>query len=232
MEELSASDDYSLYKMRDAKVKEGFFSKNLSLGFLGENLLPENGEAYLMKSFFSAEAADTLFRGIIETTSWRQDPIKIFGRSLLQPRLTAWMGDLGASYQYSGLSMTPTPWSPQLCEVKTTVEDRLQTTFNSALINYYRNGMDSMGWHRDNEPELGSAPVIASVSLGDSRLFKIRHYFNKVLRIDLNLEHGDLLVMAGQMQAYWEHGVPKTRKPKQARINITLRAVDIRQGQV
>lgn len=218
--------------MRNFSVTKKNFSKNFPREFLGENLLPGDGEAYLLKSFFSAEAADILFREIIETTAWRQDPIKIFGRSLLQPRLTAWMGDLGASYRYSGLSMTPTPWSPQLCEVKRAVEDRLETTFNSALINYYRDGMDSMGWHRDNEPELGSSPVIASVSLGDSRLFKIRHYFNKLLRIDLNLEHGDLLVMAGQMQAYWEHGVPKTRKPKQARINITLRAVDIQQRQV
>lgn len=208
-------------------ISEGILIKGL-----GPNLLAQDGEAYLGKSFFSAQSADQLFHEIIATTSWRQDNIKIFGRTVLQPRLTAWMGDPGANYRYSGLLMTPDPWSPAVLLVKKTIEERLGKKFNSALINYYRSGLDSMGWHRDNEPELGPEPVIASMSLGEGRLFKIRHYINKTLGMDLTLEHGDLLVMAGPMQSYWEHSLPKTRKPKQARINITFRSVDIQPRRV
>ncbi len=207
-------------------------SEAVAVSGLGQNLLPRDGEAYLAKSFFRANVADQLLNEIIGTTTWRQDTIKIFGRAVLQPRLTAWMGDSGATYRYSGLLMTPDPWSPAILQVKTAVEAQLGQNFNSALINYYRNGLDSMGWHRDNEPELGPTPVIASLSFGEGRLFKIRHYFDKALTIDLNLEHGDLLVMAGPMQSCWEHSLPKTRKPKQARINITFRSVDIQPRRV
>lgn len=199
---------------------------------LGENLLSTDGEAYLRKAFFPKELADQMLDDIINTTAWRQDTITIFGRSVLQPRLTAWMGDPGANYRYSGLEMTPMPWSPVVLQTKTAIEEQVGTKFNSALINYYRTGSDSMGWHRDNEPELGSKPVIASISFGDCRLFKIRHYFNKISAMDLNLEHGDLLVMAGEMQTYWEHSLPKTRKMKMPRINITFRHVDIRPSRV
>jgi alkylated DNA repair dioxygenase AlkB len=145
----------------------------------------------------------------------------------MQPRLTAWMGDSGASYRYSGLMMVPEPWSAPVLKIKLAIEKAVGFKFNSALLNYYRTGLDSMGWHRDNEPELGKEPTIASVSFGDLRVFKMRHYFNKSLSVDIELDHGDLLVMAGVMQSYWEHSLPKTRRPKGPRINITFRSVDI-----
>lgn len=193
------------------------------------NILPIDGEAYLVKSFvqsfFGPVDADRLLPQIIATTPWRQDEIKIFGRMILQPRLTAWLGDPGASYRYSGLTMTPGPWTPVIHALKTAVESHTKGTFNSALINRYRTGMDSMGWHRDNEPELGPTPLIVSLSLGGNRLFKIRHYRNKSLTADIQLEDGDLLIMSGAMQSHWEHSLPKTRRPVSERINITFRSV-------
>ena len=123
--------------------------------------------------------------------------------------------------------MTPEPWSEAVLQIKSAIEKALGRKFNSALLNYYRTGLDSMGWHRDNEPELGREPTIASVSLGDLRIFKMRHYSNKSLGVDIELDHGDLLVMGGVMQTHWEHCLPKTRRPKGPRVNITFRCVDI-----
>jgi alkylated DNA repair dioxygenase AlkB len=191
------------------------------------NLLSVDGQAFHIKNFFHSDEADNYLNAIVCSAPWRQEPIKIFGRSVLQPRLTAWMGDPGASYRYSGLLMTPEPWSEPVLQIKSAIEKVVGFKFNSALLNYYRSGLDSMGWHRDNEPELGKEPIIASVSLGDLRVFKMRHYFNKSLGVDIDLEHGDLLVMAGVMQSYWEHSLPKTRRPKGTRVNITFRSVDI-----
>ena len=191
------------------------------------NLLSMDGRAYHVKKFLNSVEADSYLSAIVGSSRWRQDHIKIFGRSVLQPRLTAWMGDRGASYRYSGLLMTPEPWSEAVLQIKSAIEKALGLKFNSALLNYYRTGFDSMGWHRDNEPELGKDPTIASVSLGDLRIFKMRHYFNKSLGVDIELGHGDLLVMAGVMQSNWEHCLPKTRRPKGPRVNITFRSVDI-----
>jgi len=191
---------------------------------LSQNLLPRDGLAYVAKSFFPGSDADRILGQLIGLTPWRQDPIKIFGRTVLQPRFTAWMGDAGVTYRYSGLTLEPISWSQPVREVKDRIEAEYGYKFNSALLNYYRDGQDSMGWHRDNEPELGEEPAIASLSLGESRVFKMRHYFNKSLNIDLNLEHGDLLIMAGPMQAYWEHSLPKTARPKGPRVNITFRS--------
>jgi alkylated DNA repair dioxygenase AlkB len=192
-----------------------------------QNLLSMDGRAYHVKKFLNSVEADSYLSAIVGSSPWRQDHIKIFGRSVLQPRLTAWMGDRGASYRYSGLLMTPEPWSEAVLQIKSAIEKALGLKFNSALLNYYRTGFDSMGWHRDNEPELGKDPTIASVSLGDLRIFKMRHYFNKSLGVDIELGHGDLLVMAGVMQSNWEHCLPKTRRPKGPRVNITFRSVDI-----
>lgn len=196
------------------------------------NLLPKDGTAHLMKAFFSSARSEYYFRNLVETTPWRQDEIKIFGRSVMQPRLTAWMGDPGATYRYSGLLMRPSAWSPVMLEIKSAIEASLGRNFNSALLNFYRTGLDSMGWHRDNEPELGSTPTIASVSLGAARRFKIRHYFDKELAVNLLLENGDLLVMGGVMQSFWEHCLPKTRPLQEPRLNITFRSVDIPSNQV
>ena len=199
---------------------------------LGANLLPKDGEARLAKGFFTKVLSENYLSVLLGSTSWRQDEIRLFGRTVLQPRLTAWMGDPGATYRYSGLLMRPVPWSPVMLEIKAAIETRLGKSFNSALLNFYRDGLDSMGWHRDNEPELGPTPTIVSISFGASRRFKIRHYFDKKPVFDLLLENGDLLVMGGVMQSFWEHCLPKTRPLQEARLNITFRSVDIPSNQV
>lgn len=190
-----------------------------------ENLLPHHGEVLFFPEFFSTGEADMFFSDLHASTSWRQEPVKIFGREVMQPRLTAWYGDEGKNYSYSGITMQPQPWTDTLLAIKYAADKAAGTTFNSALLNLYRNGSDSMGWHRDNEKELGRNPVIASVSLGAARRFLLRNYANKKLVRELLLTHGSLLLMRGETQHYWEHSLPKTVKPTGQRINITFRII-------
>lgn len=190
-----------------------------------KNFLPEKGELFYVESFIEPDLATSYFNTIKSFANWRQDTIKIFGKEVLQPRLVAWHADPDVDYGYSGKRLTPGPWSRELLEIKNQVEHFFNSKFNSALLNLYRNGSDSMGWHRDNEKELGKNPVIASVSLGESRRFLIREKENKKSKLELNLGSGSLVVMAGECQSYWEHSVPKTAKEKFERINITFRDV-------
>ena len=199
---------------------------------MSQNIVPKEGNVQLLQNFFSQTEAESYFGSLTEKTPWRQDPIWIFGKLILQPRLTAWMGDEGARYRYSGLNLQPAPWSTELQEIKSRVESSTGFKFNSALLNLYRDGRDSMGWHRDNEPELGPNPVIASVSLGATRIFKLRHYQDKSLKLDVPLENGSVLIMQGSTQHFWEHSIPKTARPVGPRINITFRLVDISLSEV
>jgi len=203
---------------------KSIFSDGLSWS---QNLVPKEGNVQLLQNFFSQAEAESYFGSITEKSPWRQDPIKIFGKLILQPRLTAWVGDEGARYRYSGLNLQPAPWSAELGSIKVRLESGTGFKFNSALLNLYRDGRDSMGWHRDNEPELGPNPVIASVSLGATRLFKLRHYQDKALKLDIPLENGSVLIMQGSTQHFWEHSIPKTSRPVGPRLNITFRLVDI-----
>ncbi len=187
-----------------------------------QNLLPYKAEVYFYPKLFSADAQHYYFQ-LLEETPWKQMPIKIFGREVMQPRLTAWYGD--RSYAYSGLKLDPLPWTVSLLEVKQKVEQISKCTFNSALLNLYRDGKDSMGWHRDNEKNLGKDPVIASVSFGATRKFQLRDYATKSDLITLQLSNGSLLIMSGETQQYWEHAVPKTSVQLPPRINITFRHV-------
>jgi alkylated DNA repair dioxygenase AlkB len=189
------------------------------------NLLPDNGEVFLFSPFFSKKDSDSLLQDLLKNIPWKQEPIKIFGKPVMQPRLTAWYGDRGKVYSYSGITMQPLSWTSSLQFIKTTVEKKTGAVFNSALLNYYRDGKDSMGWHRDNEKELGTNPGIASVSLGASRIFKLRYYTDKTISRSIELSHGSLLLMKGPTQHYWEHQVAKTAKPVGARINITFRCI-------
>lgn len=143
----------------------------------------------------------------------------------MQPRLTAWYGDAGKDYSYSGITMQPLAWTDTLMAIKQSADKVAGVSFNSALLNLYRDGKDSMGWHRDNEKELGTNPVIASVSFGAPRRFLLRHYTDKKLVREIVLTHGSLLLMRGETQHYWEHSIPKTAKPAGSRINITFRIV-------
>jgi alkylated DNA repair dioxygenase AlkB len=180
----------------------------------------------LYENFYPEAEASIIMKKIIEETNWRQDTIKIYGKNYPVPRLTALYGDNNKPYTYSGITMQPNSWSPTLHAVKLIVENLAQTTFTSVLINYYRNGKDSMGWHRDNEKELGTNPVIASVSFGQTRPFHMRHKFNKdIKKIVLPLTHGSILIMKGKTQHYWEHQVPKSIKITEPRINLTFRKI-------
>jgi len=156
--------------------------------------------------------------------SWRQEEIRLFGRAVLQPRLSCWYGDMGADYSYSGLQLQPLPWHPQLLELQQRLQYRLGVPFNSVLANAYRDGRDSMGWHSDDEKELGAEPVIASISLGAGRRFLVRSKKGSAVA-SLQLEHGSLLVMRGRSQKDYRHSVPKTTRPVGLRINLTFRQV-------
>lgn len=184
--------------------------------------LPQ-AEVILYPAFFSAPEADRLLRELRDTTAWRQESITLYGKTIEVPRRTAWYGDEGTRYIYSGITNVPLPWTPALMEVKRAVEPPAGVAFNSVLLNRYRTGQDSVSWHADDEPVLGENPVIASVSLGAVRRFRLRHKRLRSLVIALDLPHGSCLVMAGATQHCWVHEVPKTARPVGPRINLTFR---------
>jgi alkylated DNA repair dioxygenase AlkB len=189
------------------------------------NILPHAGEALYFERFFDKEESDGYYTSLQREIPWKQEPIRIFGKEVLQPRLTASFADAGISYGYSGIRLGSLPWTKTLAEIKKRVEEVSASEFNTALVNLYRHGNDSMGWHRDDEKELGAEPVIASVSFGSSRIFRLREYRIKSPVISIELHHGDLLIMTGASQHHWQHQVPKTAKVQGPRINITFRAV-------
>ena len=164
--------------------------------------------------------SDTLFSRLKTQIRWQQHDIRIHGRSVPTPRLTAWMGD--HAYRYSGLTNEPQPWPPTLATLRDRLSEELGTPFNSCLANLYRNGSDSMGYHADDEPEFGPQPVIASISLGARRRFALRHRTSKQ-RWTWELGAGDLLVMSGESQRDYRHAVPKTARPVGPRMNLTFR---------
>ncbi|GAK87394.1 alkylated DNA repair protein AlkB [Vibrio ponticus] len=182
----------------------------------------DNGQLLLIDEFLAQKPADDLYEHLLHHTPWRQESIMMFGRSVLQPRLQCWYGDL--SYQYSGLLLAPSPMPEAIKQLKQQCEQICQTPFNSVLLNLYRDGQDSMGWHQDNEKELGPSPTIASVSLGAKRKFSLKHKKSGD-KIDQQLCHGSLLVMAGDVQHHWRHALPKSRRISQPRINLTFRYI-------
>ncbi len=189
------------------------------------NLLPHGGEMYYRGSIFNEKEARIYFDDLLVSVPWKLEPIKMFGKFIMQPRLTAMYGDEGMSYGYSGIRMPAITWTNTLQQIKNRVEQITQSTFNVALLNRYRDHNDSMGWHRDNERELGRLPVIASVSFGAVRAFQIRPYKSKTTPLSMHLDNGSLLLMKGDMQTYWEHQLPKSRQCSGTRINITFRKV-------
>lgn len=189
------------------------------------NLLPFDGAAYLVPDAFTIKESDYYFPALQSDIAWKQESIKIFGKEVLQPRLTAWYGDKDKNYAYSGITMKPLPWTNTLLQIKEKVEHITTHKFNSVLLNFYRDGLDSMGWHRDNEKELGTDPVIVSVSFGAIRKFQFRHYKDQKKIISLELEHGSLLLMSGSTQNNWQHRLPKSSMAKDSRINLTFRTI-------
>jgi alkylated DNA repair dioxygenase AlkB len=186
--------------------------------------LPD-AEVLFCPDFFPAADADRFLCALLATTAWRQEVFRMYGREMPFPRLTAWYGDEGTAYTYSGLRNTPAPWTAPILEVKRAIEPPCGVTFNSVLLNRYRGGQDSVSWHADDEREFGKNPVIASVSFGETRVFQFRHKQHKGLKASVELTHGSLLIMRGGTQENWVHQVPKTKKPMGERVNLTFRVV-------
>ncbi|MDT0642971.1 alpha-ketoglutarate-dependent dioxygenase AlkB [Zunongwangia sp. F363] len=186
--------------------------------------LPD-AEILYFPDFFSETEADLYSERILKDTAWRQDKIKIFGKEMLQPRLTALFAENTKSYTYSGLTMHPEAFPEVLLEIKQAVEKVSEVRFTACLLNLYRNGRDSMGWHADDEKELGRNPEIASVSFGAERIFHLKHK-KKNARFKLKLENGSLLIMKGSTQHFWKHQLPKTKMEIGHRINLTFRKID------
>jgi alkylated DNA repair dioxygenase AlkB len=187
------------------------------------NLLPFQGEVTFHPHFYSGSEANAFFKLLQERLAWQQEPIWMFGRQVLQPRLTALYGDPKVPYGYSGIAMEAKPFTEELTQIKNHLQSFTQQEFTHVLCNYYRDGQDSMGWHRDNEPVLGRNPTIASLTFGATRSFQLRPYGKKEPKVSLELSHGSLLLMGGESQHFWEHQLPKTKRVLAPRINLTFR---------
>ena len=184
-----------------------------------------DAEIIYYPNFFDTEESDLLFQELLLTIPWQQDDIKVFGKVHAQPRLTALFGNEGKSYSYSNIKMQPHSWNPILQNLKLKAEEVSATEFTTVLLNLYRDGKDSNGWHADNEKKLGTNPIIASMSFGAERYFHLQHNNDKNLKLKILLEHGSLLVMKGTTQHFWKHQIPKTAKPIGSRINLTFRSI-------
>lgn len=186
--------------------------------------LPD-GDLRYASGFLAEAEADQFMRHLLDGIEWQQHHVVVFGRRLPAPRLSAWHGSAEARYAYSGLVLEPRPWTAPLRDLKTRVEAVADSPFNSVLLNQYRDGRDSMGWHSDDEPELGANPTIASLSLGGTRRFLMRHKHRDHPPVEIPLGPGALLIMRGPTQTHWQHQVPKTRRPCAPRLNLTFRRV-------
>ena len=186
--------------------------------------LPD-AEMVYYPNFFGQVQANNLFEKLISEVPWQLDNITVYGKSYPQPRLTALYGNDGKPYGYSNIVMQPHPWSPLIMFIKNEVENVVKTNFTTVLLNQYRDGKDSNGWHADNEKELGRNPVIASVSFGATRVFQMKHNSIVGCKKNILLEHGSLLLMAGTTQHFWKHQIPKTAKFVDPRINLTFRVI-------
>ncbi|MBD1394799.1 alpha-ketoglutarate-dependent dioxygenase AlkB family protein [Mucilaginibacter glaciei] len=176
--------------------------------------------------FFTKEEGSELVPLLKENIRWSQETIRMYGKLLNTPRLTAWYGDNNKTYAYSGKRYDPYPWTKELLFIKHRVDAACGVTFNSVLLNLYRNGNDSVAWHADDEPELGSNPIIASVSFGQVRRFDVRHNDDRKLKYSVDLEDGSLLIMKGDLQHNWQHQIPKSAKAMSERINLTFRIIN------
>jgi alkylated DNA repair dioxygenase AlkB len=174
-------------------------------------------------NWIASDAADGLFVALRDGVAWERHRIRLFGRGVDAPRLSCWIGDPEAIYTYSRTRHAPHPWPDALLAIRERLRAEYAADFNGVLANLYRDGNDGMGWHADNEPELGAHPLIASLSLGATRRFAIRHRSNATCRIDIELAHGSLLLMGGATQSHYRHALPKTARAVGARINLTFR---------
>ena len=190
----------------------------------GESMPLVDGELILWRQVELGYEHEALMQRLLEQTEWRQERITVYGKPYLQPRLSAWYGDL--TYRYSGISLEPRPWTPLLLQLRRRIEALTSRDFNSVLLNYYRDQNDAMGMHSDDERELGPEPAIASLSLGENRDLVLQHRTRKDLQtLKLRLESGSLLLMLGPTQRHWRHGIRRTKKTCGPRLNLTFRRV-------
>jgi len=190
-----------------------------------ESLNLIDSEIAYYPEFIEPTKATAFFDVLRYSVPWQQDDIKVFGKVYPQPRLTAFYGHGQKTYSYANITMNTRPFSKELLDIKTLIKNKAEVEFNACLLNLYRNGKDSNGWHSDDEKELGENPVIASISLGQDRFFHIRHKKHKELKHKLLLQHGSLLLMRGETQHHWHHQLPKTAKHIGERINLTFRVL-------
>ena len=176
-------------------------------------------------NFLAKNIADAYFSELLDTIPWQNDPITVFGKTYPQPRMTSFHGHTTDPYGYSGIVMQPNPMTTTLKEIETKIQMLCEERFTTVLLNLYRTGKDSNGWHADDESELGQNPIIASVSLGAERYFHLKHKHDKTQRLKFALAHGSLLLMEGSTQHHWKHQVAKTAREVGPRINLTFRKV-------
>lgn len=187
--------------------------------------IPAALDIEIIRRAIDVEEAERVFRRLLDEVAWTQERITMFGRVMDIARLTAWYGDPGRTYTYSGIALTPQAWTPLLEELRAKVERLAGCRFNSVLLNLYRNGNDSVSWHADDEPDLGRTPNIGSLSLGASRRFEFRRRTDHGERFRVTLDAGDVVVMRGTSQQLWEHQIPKEAKVTESRINLTFRRI-------
>lgn len=186
----------------------------------------KDGALWYMEHFIPLNIANNYYNTLSNTITWKQETITMYGKTHAVPRKTAWYGNKGATYRYSGITHHPEPWTKALLDIKKVIEHVLnKETFNSVLLNLYRNGNDKMGWHADNEKELGTNPTIASVSLGATRRFDLKHKTDNKQKIQLQLTPGSLIIMHGALQHHWLHQIPAQKKIIDSRINLTYRNI-------
>lgn len=186
----------------------------------------QNGEYLFFPDFFSNSESDLFLQKLKDEIKWKQESMNMYGKQVDFPRLTAWYGDNYKPYSFSGITLQPKIWTKELLGIKAKIEPLANVQFNSVLLNRYRSGNDSISWHTDAEKELGQNPVIASVNFGATRKFQLRHIRTKE-KIEIELTHGSLLVMQGELQHFWQHQVPKTSKIVNERINLTFRVIKL-----
>jgi alkylated DNA repair dioxygenase AlkB len=203
---------------------ESFSPQKRVLTLAGNQAMP-NAEVIMYQDFFTEKESNELYNDLINKILWQQDEITFFGKNIPLPRLTAFYGDKTISYSYSGIFMQAHFWNEALLKIKKRIEDETNIKFNCVLLNYYRDGKDSMSWHSDDEKELGINPIIGSVSFGETRKFRFRHKHDKTLKTEVALTNGSFLLMQGQTQHFWQHEIPKISKEISGRINLTFRNI-------
>lgn len=229
--QLECADEPNIGGLRiNLEGGELLFSERFFSGKLSDRMIAyfqENDQLDWTQTDWSSVSPEQLSSIKFKNINWKQDYIKFFGKTHPLPRLTSWYGDPGASYSYSGIRSDPNPWNEGLLYVKSKIESALGVRFNSVLLNWYRDGADSLNWHADDERELGLKPTIASANFGATREFLIRRKESKDSRMTFKLTHGSLLVMKGETQQNWIHSIPKRKGKLGSRFNLTFRQINL-----